>query len=98
MTAARVPYLKWRAGRPRWEPGPLLRKRGFKGIDLKDEAGAWLSREASKHLARDINAKLAEAATLASAEVDAARAEIAAKGVWWAAHEIVQLRRSKGRA
>lgn len=35
-------YLKWRAGRPRWEPGPMLRSRGFQGRDLKDDAGNWM--------------------------------------------------------
>jgi integrase len=38
----KVPYFKWRDGRPRWEPGPLLRKRKWKGRDLKDVNGKWL--------------------------------------------------------
>lgn len=36
------PYFKWRGGRPRWEPGPRLRRKGWKGRDLKDDAGQWL--------------------------------------------------------
>lgn len=36
-------YLKWREGRPRWEPGPMLRERGFQGRDLKDDAGGWMT-------------------------------------------------------
>ncbi len=36
------PYLVWRDGRPRWNPGPVLHARGFKGEDLKDERGRWL--------------------------------------------------------
>jgi hypothetical protein len=35
-------YLKWRDGRPRFEPGPALRARGFTGRDLKDARGDWL--------------------------------------------------------
>ncbi len=59
-----VPYLVWRAqpdgtGRPRWEPGPKLRKAGFKGADLKDERSAWLGREAAIAAAERINAEAA---------------------------------------
>ncbi|MFA7504264.1 MAG: tyrosine-type recombinase/integrase [Burkholderiaceae bacterium] len=53
-----VPYLKWRDGRPRWEPGPRLRAKGFKGRDLKDEAGRWLGLEAAIAAAREINTQL----------------------------------------
>lgn len=35
--------LKWREGRPRWEPSPSNRKAGLKGLDLRDGA-AWLQR------------------------------------------------------
>jgi hypothetical protein len=38
----KVPYLKWRNGRPRWEPGPALRDKGMRGRDLKSESGQWL--------------------------------------------------------
>jgi len=55
-----VPYFKWRAdkagkGRPRWEPGPALRDAGFKGRDLKDDAGAWLGLEAAIAAATRLN-------------------------------------------
>lgn len=43
MATFRCQNLKWRDGRPRWEPGPAIRALGFKGRDLKDEAGNWLS-------------------------------------------------------
>lgn len=36
--------LKWRDGRPRWEPSPANRACGFAGMDLKDAAGTWLDR------------------------------------------------------
>lgn len=42
MPKLHVPYLKWRDGRPRFEPGPSLRAKGFRGIDLKDARGGWL--------------------------------------------------------
>jgi integrase len=35
-------YFQWRDGRPRWEPGPTLRRAGHKGQDLKNPDGAWL--------------------------------------------------------
>lgn len=39
----RVPYFVWRDGRPRWVPGPKLRKLKWKGRDLKDAQGNWLN-------------------------------------------------------
>lgn len=51
----RVPYLQMRNGRPRWEPSPQLRARGFKGQDLKDDAGQWLSEGAAIDTARTLN-------------------------------------------
>ena len=35
-------YLKWRDGRPRWEPGPRLRAAGWHGRDLKSATGGWM--------------------------------------------------------
>lgn len=55
MATIRVPYFLWRDGRPRWHPGPRLRRAGFKGRDLKDEAGQWLALEAAIAAARDLN-------------------------------------------
>lgn len=55
----RVPYLKWRNGRPRWEPGPRLRERGWKGRDLKAESGAWLPLDQAIQAAQDLNADVA---------------------------------------
>ena len=39
----KVAHFVWRNGRPRWNPSPSLRSRGFKGADLKDEQGNWLA-------------------------------------------------------
>lgn len=54
------PYLIWREGRPRWEPGPKLRALGHKGRDLKDDAGVWLGMVKSIEAARAINASIGE--------------------------------------
>ncbi len=55
MATIRVPYLKLRNGRPRWEPGPKLRQRGYKGQDLKNDAGEWLSLEDAISAAKKLN-------------------------------------------
>jgi hypothetical protein len=39
--------LKWRDGRPRWEPSPRSRELGLKGQDLKTLDGAWMDRGAA---------------------------------------------------
>lgn len=53
------PYLKWRDGRPRWEPGPRLRPQ-WRGTDLKDEAGRWLGIDAAVTAAARLNREVAE--------------------------------------
>ncbi len=58
MAAIKVPYLKLRNGRPRWEPGPRLRAKGFKGQDLKDAAGNWLGEVGAIEAARALNAQV----------------------------------------
>jgi hypothetical protein len=58
MATIKVPYLKWRSGRPRWEPGPGLRAKGHAGRDLKDDSGQWLSLEAAIAAAAEINANV----------------------------------------
>lgn len=35
--------LKWRDGRPRWEPSPASRAVGLRGMDLRDLEGRWLT-------------------------------------------------------
>lgn len=42
MANLKVPYFKWRDGRPRWEPGPGLRRAGWRGRDLRDSRGEFL--------------------------------------------------------
>lgn len=49
----------WRDGRPRWIPSPTLRDAGWKGQDLKDERGAWLSRGGSIDAAETIGKAVA---------------------------------------
>lgn len=53
-----TPYFKWRGGKPRWEPGPGVRARGFKGEDLKDAAGNWLSRGAAIDACEKLNGRV----------------------------------------
>jgi hypothetical protein len=50
-----VPYLKWRNGRPRWEPGPGLRRAGFRGRDLRSENGDWFGLEKAVEAAKTLN-------------------------------------------
>jgi len=59
MASIKIPYLQLRNGRPRWEPGPGLRDKGWHGRDLKDEAGQWLGLEAAIAAAGELNAKVA---------------------------------------
>lgn len=55
MAKVKVPYFVWRAGRPRWEPGPHVRALGFKGRDLRDDAGDFLSEGRALDAARALN-------------------------------------------
>jgi hypothetical protein len=48
-------YFAWRAGRPRWVPGPKLRAKGWRGRDLKDHEGQWLGYGAAIEAAIEIN-------------------------------------------
>lgn len=54
-----VAYLKWREGRPRWEPGPRLRECGFRGRDLKSDSGEWLDLEGAIDAAKALNDEVA---------------------------------------
>lgn len=60
MARFSIPYLKPRGGRPRWEPGPRLRAAGFKGRDLKDEQGRWMSLDQAIAAAQELNAEVDE--------------------------------------
>lgn len=57
MAKLRIRYFKWRDGRPRWEPGPALRRLGFAGVDLKNAAGLWLSEGDAIVRAQELNAE-----------------------------------------
>lgn len=39
----KIKHVAWRDGRPRFEPGPALRKAGYKGQDLRHPDGQWFS-------------------------------------------------------
>ncbi len=59
----RITHVAWRDGRPRFAPGPKLRRLGFKGEDLKREDGSWMdAQEAARWVeekAREIAARRA---------------------------------------
>ena len=41
----KLPYVVLRDGRPRWIPGPRLRRLGFRGQDLRHADGRWFTAE-----------------------------------------------------
>jgi hypothetical protein len=43
MTDTKIRHVDWRDGRPRFSPGPGLRKLGYKAADLKHADGRWYS-------------------------------------------------------
>jgi hypothetical protein len=63
MATIKIPYFRWREGRPRWEPGGEGGRRlaagGFKAEDLKDGGGQWLGLEAAIARASELNAAVA---------------------------------------
>lgn len=61
--------LKWRDGRPRWEPSPANRACGFVGMDLRDHAGAWMDRGAAT-TAADARTQWAKVVREAKADSD----------------------------
>jgi site-specific recombinase XerD len=71
-----VPYLKMRDGRPRWEPGPKLRKAGWKGRDLRAASGEWLSEADAVTAARALNDEVAAAIEASKAAPSAARTRV----------------------
>lgn len=72
--------LKWRDGRPRWEPSPANRACGFSGLDLRDHVGAWMDRGAATTAAdaRTLWARLVRDAMRDDGEGSKARALLAA--------------------
>lgn len=72
--------LKWRDGRPRWEPSPANRACGFAGMDLRDHAGAWMERGAATTAAdaRTLWARLVREAMRDDGEGSKARSMLAA--------------------
>ena len=72
--------LKWRDGRPRWEPSPANRACGFAGMDLRDHAGGWMDRGAATTAAdaRTLWARLVREAMRDDGEGSKARSMLAA--------------------
>jgi hypothetical protein len=51
MAHVRLPYIAWRDGRPRFQPGPRERALGFKNADLKHPDGAWFTLDEARGFA-----------------------------------------------
>lgn len=43
-----IPHISWRDGKPRYQPGPRLRKLGEKGESLRHPDGAWFTAEEAR--------------------------------------------------
>lgn len=56
----RITHVAWRAGRPRFSPGPRLRALGFKGEDLRHgPRGPWFTPEEALAWARELEPRVA---------------------------------------
>lgn len=56
----KIQYVAWRNGRPRFEPSPTLRARGYKPQDLKTEYGDWMNAADALEWSRDFARQLAQ--------------------------------------
>lgn len=64
-----LPYLKWRDGRPRWEPNARLIALGWKGEDLTRPSGEWMDlKECEAWVAQRMAAVKARATAARSAQ------------------------------
>jgi integrase len=70
-------HVAWRAGRPRFAPGPALRRAGWKGEDLKRPDGAWM---ALAEVEAFMQRRLAEIAARRQAKAQGRRAPPRARG------------------
>ena len=73
MAKVDVPYLKRRGNHFRWEPGPMLRAKGAKGVTLRDAAGNFLNEQDAIAQARALNDAVASGAALAAPRVHGPR-------------------------
>ncbi|MFN7010078.1 MAG: tyrosine-type recombinase/integrase [Allorhizobium sp.] len=54
----KIRYIAWRRGRPRFEPSPTLRQRGYSGHDLKTPDGEWMREHEARLWSADFARKL----------------------------------------
>jgi hypothetical protein len=82
MNAAtvRITHIVWRDGRPRFEPGPAMRRLGYKGRDLKHPDGAWFTFEEAAAESERISAEAQLRATAKAAGQKIARIHAPAMG------------------
>lgn len=90
-----LPYINWRDGRPRFVPGPNMRKAGILGRDLRHDDGRWYTVEEARAFSDKVRREKKAPQKNGSYNVEAIRAEITAKGILWAAREIARLRKAK---
>ena len=51
MANVKLPYIAWRNGRPRFQPGPRERALGFVNADLRHDDGTWFSLDETRGFA-----------------------------------------------
>lgn len=68
-----IPHVAWRNGRPRFAPSDTLRNAGFKGHDLKNADGAWMTEGQALDWSRAFSRKVE--ATRQKAKAKRARAK-----------------------
>lgn len=61
-TEPKIRYIAWRRGRPRFEPSPTLRAKGYQGHDLKTDAGEWMAEAEAREWSAGFARELEEAA------------------------------------
>jgi hypothetical protein len=61
MAKLDLPYIAWRDGRPRFNPGPKQRRLGFAGRDLRHQDGRWYDLAEAHAWARQNLAAIASA-------------------------------------
>lgn len=55
----KIPHISWRDGRPRFNPGPALRRLGYVGEDLRHASGAWFTLRETEDWAKRRDAEIA---------------------------------------
>lgn len=54
----KIRYIAWRRGRPRFEPSPTLRAKGYAGEDLRNGDGSWLTEEQARQWSWELGRRI----------------------------------------